>query len=139
MREDAISKIITQIKHTIISENFKIELLYRKLRHRERELLEKVIDAKMKKDDVRALMYAKELAMVRRVLRRISRIQLIFERALIRLETIEIFGSYKSKIIPLNSLISDLKFEFRNILPKFTLKLDSIEKRIRELQSGLNT
>ncbi|HIQ03837.1 MAG TPA: hypothetical protein EYH40_05415 [Desulfurococcales archaeon] len=139
MREDAISKIITQIKHTIISENFKIELLYRKLRHREKELLEKVIDAKMRKDNVRALMYAKELAMVRRVLRRISRIQLIFERALIRLETIEIFGSYKYKIVPLNSLISDLKLEFKDILPKFTLKLDSIEKRIRELQAKLNS
>jgi len=139
MREDAISKIITQIKHTIISENFKIELLYRKLRHREKELLEKVVDAKMRKDNVRALMYAKELAMVRRVLRRISRIQLIFERALIRLETIEIFGSYKYKIVPLNSLISDLKLEFKDILPKFTLKLDSIEKRIRELQAKLNS
>jgi len=139
MREDAISKIITQIKHTIISENFKIELLYRKLRHREKELLEKVVDAKMRKDNVRALMYAKELAMVRRVLRRISRIQLIFERALIRLETIEIFGSYKYKIVPLNSLISDLKLEFKDILPKFTLKLDNIEKRIRELQAKLNS
>ena len=137
MRETDVTKIIAQIKNIIISENFKVEILYRKFRHKERDLLEKIIEAKMRKDEIRALMYAQELATVREILRRISKIQLIFERTLIRLETIEIFGDYKSKIVPLNDLISNLKLEVQGVLPKLSYKLNRIEKHIHKLLADM--
>ncbi len=137
MKEAEISRIIAQVKNLLISENFKVEILYKKFKHKEQELLEKIIEAKMRKDEMRALMYARELATVREILRRISRIQLIFERAMIRLETIEIFGDYRSKIIPLNDLILNLKLEMKGTLPKLSYKLNRIEKHIHELLAEL--
>ncbi|MEM1879274.1 MAG: hypothetical protein QXJ18_05895, partial [Desulfurococcaceae archaeon] len=71
-----------------------------KLAERDRALFENIVEALMKKDELRAKMYAKEVAEIRKISKQLLTAQYALEHASLKLETFIIYGGAVSEVAP---------------------------------------
>ena len=106
----------------------RLDVFIAKMQERDRVLFEKVVEAHMNKDKSRALMYAGEVAEIRKLAKQVMATRIALEHVTVRLETIREFGEVFVAIGPVMGVVKELKNVLRGIMPELSLDMAEIEE-----------
>ena len=128
------------IKQKIVMADYKIramisrlEVFIERLRERDRTLFEKVVDALTQGDEVRAAMYANEIAEIRKMVKQLTITQVALEQVALRLDTVLTMGDIMSGLIPVVGVIKELRGIIKGIMPEISLELSEVEEGLRDV------
>ena len=107
-------------------ENNKLEYIIAKMKERDQLLFEKVVQAQMEKDSAKAMMYAAEVAELRKLTKAIMTAKLALERVALRLETIMTMVDVVVNLAPVVAVVKDLKKYLLGIVPEIGLEMAEI-------------
>ncbi len=128
------------IKQKLVLANYKIramvsrlEVFIERLRERDRALFEKVVDALTQGDETRAIMYANEIAEIRKLVKQLTVTQVALEQVALRIETVLTVGDVMSGLSPVLGVIKELRTMLRGIMPEISLELSEVEEGLRDV------
>jgi division protein CdvB (Snf7/Vps24/ESCRT-III family) len=104
----------------------KLENSAHKMQRHDKNLFDKCISAQMAKDSARAALYASECVEIRKMASTVLRCQLALEKAIIRLENIEIWGEAASMLRPVAGVVNSIKSQISGIMPEVSFALGEI-------------
>jgi len=105
-----------------------------KLSERDRILFENIVDAMIKKDELRAKMYAKEVAEIRKITKQLLTVQYALEHASLKLETFMIYGGAINEVAPVIGVLREALGIVKNIAPDIWIDL---QVAVRELETAM--
>lgn len=105
-----------------------------KLSERDRILFENIVDAMIKKDELRAKMYAKEVAEIRKITKQLLTVQYALEHASLKLETFMIYGGAINEVAPVIGVMKEALGIVKNIAPDIWIDL---QVAVRELETAM--
>jgi len=117
---------INAVLHRLKIQSDKLEQTADRLQSRDKELFDRCVKAMMVKDEVRAAMYANEIAEIRKMARIIIRSQLALEQVNLRLETIEELGDMMVQMGPVVGVVKAIKVQLAGVIPEVAGELESI-------------
>jgi division protein CdvB (Snf7/Vps24/ESCRT-III family) len=139
---DALKRIFGRekpIRYRIASARYRINTMVRKLevygerlKARDQELFNRVVDALMVKDQVRATMYANEVAELRKVAKAVFMTQVALEQVALRLESIQELGDIAVNLAPIIELVRDLRAAVKDVLPEIGIELGEVHDILSE-------
>jgi len=128
------------IKHRLVVANYKIramvsrlEVFIERLRERDRMLFERVVDALTQGDETRAIMYANEIAEIRKLVKQLTVTQVALEQVALRIETVLTMGDVMSGLAPVVGVIKELRTMLKGIMPEISLELSDVEEGLRDV------
>ncbi|MEL9940701.1 MAG: Snf7 family protein [Ignisphaera sp.] len=128
------------IKQKLVMADYKIramvsrlEVFIERLRERDRTLFERVVDALTQGDEVRAAMYANEIAEIRKMVKQLTITQVALEQVALRLDTVITMGDVMSGLIPVVGVIRELRGIIKGIMPEMSLELSEVEEGLRDV------
>jgi division protein CdvB (Snf7/Vps24/ESCRT-III family) len=128
------------VKQRLVMANYKIrslisrlEVFVERLRDRDRTLFERVVDSLTQGDEVRATMYANEIAEIRKLVKQLTITQVALEQVALRIETVLVTGDVLSGLIPVAGVIKELRNILRGVMPEMSLELQEIEEGLRDV------
>ncbi|MEM4481354.1 MAG: Snf7 family protein [Desulfurococcaceae archaeon] len=107
-----------------------------KLSERDKSLFENIVDAMIKKDEVRARMYAKEVAEIRKISKQLLTVQYALEHAALKLETFIIYGGAVNEVAPVLGIMREALGIVKNVAPDVWIDL---QVATRELESAIGS
>jgi len=107
-------------------QNNKLEYIIAKMRERDQALFEKVVQAQMEKDKTRALMYAGEVAELRKMVKSLMMAKYALEKVALRLETVMTMGDVLVGLQPVVAVIRDLRQHLVGLIPEIGLEMAEI-------------
>lgn len=116
----------------IHQQNQRLDMANAKLGDKDKQLFNKVVESYTKHDRSRALMYANELAEVRKLEKRILQIKLALESISLRLVTVKDYGDFLNTVTPAISIIKGVQPGVLKIVPE-------AEKGFGELSQSLSS
>jgi len=99
-----------------------------RLQERDKELFNACTMAKSWNDELHAVLYANELAELRKLIKTIMASSLAIEQVILRLETIEQLGDAMVHLGPVIKIIQGLKGQLTNIIPEVAVELENVNK-----------
>ncbi|MEM1990677.1 MAG: hypothetical protein QW782_08635 [Candidatus Bathyarchaeia archaeon] len=102
---------------------------------RDKSLFSKIIDALSNHDAKRAIVYANELAEVRRTVNLILNAKLALERVSLRLNTITFVGNVAAAIAPAIGILEDVRSGIASIMPGAEREIDAIKTLLDEVMT----
>lgn len=103
-----------------------------KFRGRDKQLFKVCTEALGGKNEKRAVIYANELAEVRKVLRFLKYAEIAIERVIIRLETIKELHAIVVDLKPALSVLRAVTVELNELMPNVASELESVGESIQE-------
>lgn len=104
-----------------------------RLSERDKVLFENIVDALIKRDEMRAKMYAREVAEIRKISKQLLTVQYALEHALLKLETFIIYGGAVSEVGPVLGVLREAIGIVKNIAPDVWIDL---QVATRELEAA---
>jgi len=139
---DAFKKLFSRekpIRYRIASARYRINTMVRKLevygerlKARDQELFNRVVDALMVKDQIRATMYANEVAELRKIAKAVFMTQVALEQIALRLESIQELGDIAVNLAPIIELVRDLRVAIKDVLPEIGIELGEVHDILSE-------
>lgn len=105
-----------------------------KLSERDKVLFENIVDSLMKRDEVRAKMYAREVAEIRKISKQLLTVQYALEHAALKLETFLIYGGAVNEVVPVIGVMKEAIGIVKNIAPDVWIDL---QVAVRELEAAM--
>ncbi len=105
-----------------------------KLSERDKVLFENIVDALMKRDEVRAKMYAREVAEIRKISKQLLTVQYALEHAALKLETFIIYGGAINEVTPVLGILKEALGIVKNIAPDVWIDL---QVAVRDLEAAI--
>jgi division protein CdvB (Snf7/Vps24/ESCRT-III family) len=105
-----------------------------KLSERDKVLFESIVDALMRRDEVRAKMYAREVAEIRKISKQLLTVQYALEHAALKLETFLIYGGAVNEVVPVIGVMKEAIGIVKNIAPDVWIDL---QVAVRELEAAM--
>jgi len=105
-----------------------------KLSERDKVLFENIVDALVKRDEVRAKMYAREVAEIRKISKQLLTVQYALEHATLKLETFLIYGGAINEVVPVIGVMKEAIGIVKNIAPDVWIDL---QVAVRELETAM--
>ena len=105
-----------------------------KLSERDKVLFENIVDALVKRDEVRAKMYAREVAEIRKISKQLLTVQYALEHAALKLETFLIYGGAVNEVVPVIGVMKEAIGIVKNIAPDVWIDL---QVAVRELEAAM--
>jgi division protein CdvB (Snf7/Vps24/ESCRT-III family) len=128
------------LKYRLVNASYKIRSMISRLdayiarlQERDRTLFERVVDAQISKDSMRAAMYANEIAEIRKITKQMIVTQIALEQVALRLETVGELGDIFVNLIPVVGVISELKAALKGIMPELSIELGEIGESLQEI------
>lgn len=131
-RERPIRYRLASARYRINSMIRKLEVYGEKLRSRDQELFNRVVDALMAKDQIRATMYANEVAEIRKIAKAVFLTQVALEQISLRMESIQELGDIAVNLAPVVELIKDLRTAIKDVLPEIGIELGEVHDILNE-------
>lgn len=131
-RERPIRYRLATARYRINSMVRKLEVYSERLKSRDQELFNRVVDALMVKDQVRATMYANEVAELRKIAKAVFLTQVALEQISLRLESIQELGDIAVNLAPIVELIRDLRVAVKDVLPEIGIELGEVHDILNE-------
>ncbi|MBC7128081.1 MAG: Snf7 family protein [Candidatus Methanosuratincola sp.] len=126
----------------ISAQTQRLDFASNKLVEKDRQIFQKVVDAYAKHDRSRALMYANELAEVRKLAKRVTQIKLALETISLRLTTVKDYGDFVNTVTPAISIIKGVQSNIFQIVPEaekgFSLLSESLSSIVTEAGASSN-
>lgn len=105
-----------------------------KLSERDRELFETIVDALSRRDEVRARMYAREVAEIRKITKQLLTVQYALEHAALKLETFVIYGGAVNEVAPVLGVMKEALGILKGVAPDIWIDL---QYAVRELETAM--
>ncbi|MBC7120278.1 MAG: hypothetical protein H5T33_01665 [Candidatus Methanosuratus sp.] len=102
----------------ISAQTQRLDIANNKLMEKDRQIFQKVVDLYSKHDRSRALMYANELAEVRKLAKRVTQIKLALETISLRLTTVKDYGDFVNTVTPAISILKGVQSNVFQIVPE---------------------
>lgn len=124
LMNNRLMDILTQLK--VQSE--KLKKTYQRLLARDRTLFEACIRAEQELDRDRAVIYANEIAQLRKISRTVLRSQISLEKVILRLETVQEFGDVMKALAPATKIIKQVQSELSGLVPEVSSALRTVDE-----------
>lgn len=111
----------------------RLDVYISKLQERDRSLFEKVVEAQMSKDNMRAAMYANEIAEIRKITKQLLATQIALEQVQLRLETVTELGDVFNSLVPVVGVIRELRYAMKGVMPELSVELADLEEGLQEI------
>ncbi|MCC6052000.1 MAG: Snf7 family protein [Fervidicoccaceae archaeon] len=122
---------VTMALYKLKVQKNRLEYTLNKLQQRGNALFEKVVDAQVKKDQARAIMYASEVAEVRKIAKSIMSAIYALERISLRLETVRDVGDLITALGPVVSVVKEVKTRLLGIMPDVAFELSEVDELLQ--------
>jgi len=132
-RKEPIKQKLVMASYKVRSMVSRLEVFIERLRERDRTLFERVVDALTQGDEIRAAMYANEIAEIRKMVKQLTITQVALEQVTLRLDTVITMGDVMAGLIPVVGVIKELKSVIKGIMPEMSLELSEIEEGLRDV------
>lgn len=111
----------------------KLEHMYMRLHQRDTELFQRCVGAQLSNDPGHAKIYANECAEIRKIAKVVLGSQLALEKVILRLETVEEFGSIMMQMAPVMSIVKETKSKIAGIVPQVATELEEVNNMLGDL------
>jgi division protein CdvB (Snf7/Vps24/ESCRT-III family) len=111
----------------------KLEHMYMRLHQRDTELFQRCVGAQLSNDPGHAKIYANECAEIRKIAKVVLGSQLALEKVVLRLETVEEFGSIMTQMAPVMSIVKETKSKIAGIVPQVATELEEVNNILGDL------
>ena len=111
----------------------KVEEAINRLKSRDSELFANAVKALTRNDDVKASIYAGEIAEIRRIVKTLTTVKYAIEKVKIRLETIQELEDVGLSLIPLITVVKNIKDWAAQLIPEVSMNLDEALNSMQEL------
>ena len=111
----------------------KLEHMYTRIHQRDTELFQRCVGAQLSNDPGHAKIYANECAEIRKIAKVVLGSQLALEKVILRLETVEEFGSIMSQMAPVMSIVKETKSKIAGIVPQVATELEEVNDLLGDL------
>ena len=125
---DAIFQAIYKLK----VQRVRLEQVIVRLRERDRILFETCVIAIRNHNNERALIFANELAEIRKLLNTISQTQIVIERVILRLETIKELNGLLGELKPALKLLQGVAQCLDKVMPDMAYEMDQVNESISD-------
>lgn len=122
--EEPLAKRAVMAHYRIKSALSRIRAYIDRLNERDRELFERTVESLMKKDEIRAKIYANEVAEIRKVAKQLLMVEYVLEQASLRLETFIIVGGAFGDIVPVIGIVKEASNILKSIAPDLWIELN---------------
>lgn len=139
LRSKKVGEKITHSIYKLNSELARINRFLSRLEERERRLYNEIIQSKLKGDEVRAAIYANELAELRKIIGTLTTSKLALEKVLLRLETILHAKDAANAVMQLEPIVLELSKSMKNIMPEVSIELENIHYSLSDTAHILST
>jgi len=126
LMNNRLMDILTHLK--IQSE--KLKRTYQRLLARDRTLFEACVRAEQELDRDRAVIYANEIAQLRKMSRTVLRSQISLEKVILRLETVQEFGDVMRALAPATKIIKQVQSELSGLVPEVASALRTVDEML---------
>ncbi|MEN2974555.1 MAG: Snf7 family protein [Candidatus Caldarchaeales archaeon] len=126
LMNNRLMNILTHLK--IQSE--KLKRTYQRLLARDRALFESCIRAEQELDRDRAVIYANEIAQLRKMSRTVLRSQISLEKVILRLETVQEFGDVMRALAPATKIVKQVQSELSGLVPEVANALRTVDEML---------
>ncbi len=127
------------LRYRLVMANYRLKTMISRLdvhvsrmQERDRVLFEKVVDAQMSKDNMRAAMYANEIAEIRKISKQLLTTQIALEQVQLRLETVTELGDVFTNLVPVIGVVNELRNAMRGVMPEISMELSELEEGLQE-------
>ena len=104
----------------------KLEAYILRIKNKERELMERLIEAQRNGDELRAKMYANEIAKLRKFLQTITAMEVKLEHAELKLQSVLLLGDAGAALRPVVAEIKELAVPIKAMLPEIEEEMDEL-------------
>ncbi len=132
-REPPLRLRVVQAIHMLKVNTHRLEYMIAKMKERDQELFERVVEAQMEGDKLRAQIYANEVAEIRKVVKTLMTAKLALERVILRLETITTLSDAVVALAPVVSVVRELKSQLMGIVPEIALEIAEVGEMLESL------
>lgn len=122
---------VTMALYKLKVQKNRLDYTLSKLQQRGNALFEKVVDAHVKRDQARAIMYASEVAEVRKIAKSIMSAIYALERISLRLETVRDVGDLITALGPVVQVIKEVKTKLLGIMPDVAFELSEVDELLQ--------
>lgn len=130
LRKRPLKERIYQALKVLNTQHRRLQQLIARLQERDKELFNSCIMAKSWNDELHAILYANELAELRKLIKTVMASSLAIEQVILRLETIEQLGDAMVQLGPVVKIIQGLRGQLTNIIPEVAMELDNVNKML---------
>ncbi len=131
-REKPLKLRLAMANYKINSMIKRLEVYLERLKARDKELFERVVDAILSKDQTRATMYANEVAELRKVAKNLFLVQVALEQVSLRLESIREIGEVAAYLGPVVAVVKDVREAIKSVLPEIGIELGEVQDILQE-------
>ena len=132
-REPPLRLRIVQAIHMLKVQSHRLEYMIARMKERDQELFERVVEAQMEGDKLRAQIYAGEVAEIRKVVKTLMTAKLALERVILRLETITTLSDAVVALVPVIGVVKELKSQLMGIVPEIALEIAEVGEMLESL------
>jgi len=125
---DAIYQAIYKLK----VQRVRLEQVIVRLRERDRILFQTCVSQIRNNNDERAVIFANELAEVRKLLNTVSQTHIVIERVILRLETIKELNGLLSELKPALKVLQGVAQCLDKVMPDMAYEMDQVNESISE-------
>ena len=125
---DAVYQAIYKLK----VQNVRLEQVIVRLRERDRILFETCISQIKNRNKERAVIFATELAEVRKLLNTVSQTQIVIERVILRLETIKELNGLIVELKPALKILQGVAQCLDKVMPDMAYEMDQVNESISD-------
>ena len=111
----------------------KLEHMYTRLHQRDTDLFQRCVGAQVSNDLGHSRIYANECAEIRKIAQVVLGSQLALEKVILRLETVEEFGTIMSQIAPVMGIVKETKSKIAGIVPQVANELEEVNNMLGDL------
>jgi len=129
-RRQTLKERIYEALKVLNAQHRRLQQLVTRLQERDKELFNACTMAKSWNDELHAILYANELAELRKLIKTIMASSLAIEQVILRLETIEQLGDAMVHLGPVMKIIQGLRGQLTNIIPEVATELDNVNKML---------
>ena len=124
---------LTQTVYRLNMVQRKLEDSRLRIEQKHKMLFTKCIRAQETKDGQTAVMYANEVAQVKKIAQTIITSKLAVEQVVLRLETVKDFGDVAAEIMPAAAVVRTVKGRLAGVIPEVSMNLGSISQTLDSL------
>ena len=117
----------------------KLKHISSRLKKKDQSYFNSCIEAEIKKNHMKAIIYANECAEIRRLARLIITCTLALEQAKLRLQTIHEVSNIMASVNPILSIVKETKGRLIRIVPSIAGKLDEVNTVLRSSMSEMGS
>lgn len=126
---------VEQASFRLHAQQEKLEHMYSRLRQRDTDLFQRCVGAQLSNDAAHAKIYANECAEIRTIAKVVLGSQLALEKVILRLETVEEFGTIMAQMAPVIGIVKETKSKIAGIVPQVANELEGVNEMLGDLSN----